>query len=479
MAKDRDRYERSQRYEIVLDNGEDERKWSSLSDNTGTIVSGTAHVTGAQSISFDKVAGSWEDAYIVRPISQMHGSDLDPFSSEGQILSSVYFPSLTDVSSYNVALLMASGTDHGAYYSVADTDLSVGWNHIKMDCNSYTTVSGHGVNWKEVKWLGVGVSFDAASDTLSDIKLDSVRLQVPTSTYKFDPNIDNITVTAGTEIAIKNGDAADELSVDAADTARTSSTNVIPVQPIDSSGNIISGGTGTSGGLTLYSSPVHFTAVFQAATALDLSGMPFSISNFSQFVDIEAWDASAGFIEKYTPKTHVFSWDSVNDRVTVTGASFVTGGTYKVSILAEDRTVSIPTDSQKVTVLNPQSQEYSFETVADVTSEADASSDYYVSLDGTRNLIIQYEKTGGSDVCGLTVWGTLLSDGTPADSCDYQDISQYGLDPLTHSTASGIYDSSTMLKTQDGSSYKYLMFRVSSDLSGSDGDYSIKVKRHY
>ncbi len=525
MAIDKTRYSQNQRYEVVLDNGEDASKWSDLLGNVGTIVSGTDHITAGQSISFDKVAGVSADGYIVRPVARMNGVNLDAFSSEGQILSSVYLPSLTDVASFNVALLMSSGTDNAIYYSVPDTDLSSGWNHLKWDCATYTTASGHGVNWNKVKWIGAGVTLDSADDSLSDILVDSFRIQMPTATVNFDPNIGNISVAAGTEIAIKNGDAADELSVDDASTARTSSTNVIPVQlldsngkvtpagelatnapftaltdgtntatidaadtarttgtivqvtqPIDSQGNIITGGGGTSGGLTLYSSPVHFTSAFNTASGIDLTGMSFSITDFSQFVDIEAWDASREYIEKYTPKTHDFDWDSTNGRVLVGDAAFVTGGTFKVSILAEDRTISLPTDSQKTTVLNPDSENYGYETVADVTNEADASSDYYVSMDGNKVVIIQYTKSGGSDVCSLSVWGSIQGDAAAA-SCEYQDISKDGVDILTHTTTSGLYNCSTMLKTQTGSGFKYLKLNVHSDLSGSDGDYALRVKK--
>ncbi len=525
MAIDKTRYSQNQRFETVLDNGEDASKWSDLLGNVGTIVSGTDHITAGQSVSFDKVAGVSADGYIVRPVARMNGVNLDAFSSEGQILSSVYLPSLTDVASFNVALLTNSGTDNAIYYSVPDTDLSSGWNHLKFECATYTTASGHGVNWNKVKWIGVGVTLDSADDSLSDILVDSFRIQMPTATVNFDPNIGNITVAAGTEIAIKDGDAADELSVDDASTARTSSTNVIPVQPldatgkvspagelatnapftaltdgtntaaidaadtarttstivqvtqpIDSQGNIITGGGGTSGGLTLYSSPVHFTSAFNTSSGIDLTGMSFSIVDFSQFVDIEAWDASREFIAKYTPKSHDFDWDSTNGRVLVGDAAFVTGGTYKVSVLAEDRTISLPTDSQKTTVLNPDSQAYGYEAVAEVTNEADASSDFYASMDGYKTVIVQYEVTGGTDVVALSVHGT-VEPNIVASSCKYQDITKNGMDNLVHTTTSGLYDYDTLLKTQDGSGYRYLKFNVLKTGSNDDCDYSIYVKR--
>lgn len=131
--------------------------------------------------------------------------------------------------------------------------------------------------------------------------------------------------------------------------ATTADTPVLPIKPVDAQGSLISSAaTGGAGGLSLFVSPVHFTAAYQAATSLDLSGMSFAIDDFSQFVEIVAWDASGDNPKVYTPKTHVFSWDAVNNRVTVTGAAFVSGGTFKVGVLAMDRTLDFPSDVQKV-----------------------------------------------------------------------------------------------------------------------------------
>ena len=71
MAIEKTRYSQNQRYEVVLDNGEDASKWSDLLGNAGTIVSGTAHITAGQSVSFDKIAGVSADAYIVRPVARV------------------------------------------------------------------------------------------------------------------------------------------------------------------------------------------------------------------------------------------------------------------------------------------------------------------------------------------------------------------------------------------------------------------------
>ncbi|MCK5019702.1 MAG: hypothetical protein KAS32_21770 [Candidatus Peribacteraceae bacterium] len=424
MARDIDRYSRDQRFEIILDSGEDKSRWSDLLGNVENIVSGTEHITGSRSISFDKVAGVSADAYIIRPLDVMNGMGLDAFSSEGQILSSVYLSSITDVSSFNIALLMSSGTDNAVYYSVPATDLSTGWNHLKIDCASYATISGCGVDWGKVKYLAAGVSFDSASDTLSSVLLDGVRIQMPTATFNFDPNIDNVTMQS--EVQIKNGNDPDELSVDAANTARTTGTNVIPVQildstakvspagetnsnspfvkltdgsddldllradasptvatilvptkPVDTQGNVITGGGGTSGGLTLFSTMAgHFTSSWVSATEIDLAGGFPAVNSYTQFVEIEAWDASGVYIGKFTPKSHIFAWDSVNDRVTVTGAAFVTGGELNISILGPDRTQNRPSDAVNTLAVNQYQLNSDDSGVSLITSAQDVTTSW-------------------------------------------------------------------------------------------------------
>ena len=224
---DKDLYSKNERLEVVLDNGEHSADWSSLVGPAITIASGSEHITGTRSVSFAKQAGGTKDVYIIRPLDIKNGYNLDAFSSEGLILSSVYIPSLTDVSSYNIVLLMSSGTENGVFYSVADTDLVVGWNNLKMDCNSYTSASGVGLDWNHVKYVAVGLTLDAADDTLAGILVDSIRVQVPSASFNFDTNVDNVTVT---------------LDTDAANTARTTASQVLPVQNVDQVGAVAPAG---------------------------------------------------------------------------------------------------------------------------------------------------------------------------------------------------------------------------------------------
>lgn len=635
---DRDRYSKDQRFEIVLDNGEDPTKWSDMFDTVANVASGTEHITGSRSISFDKAAGSTPDAYIIRPISQKSGYNLDSFSSEGQILSSVYLSSISDVSSCNVALLMSSGTENGTFYSISDTDLSTGWNHLKFDCSDYTTQSGCGTDWHSVKWLAFGVSFDNASDTLSDILVDSVRLQIPTAIFNFDPNIDNVTMQS--EVQIKNGNDSDELSVDAANTSRTTATNVIPVQEVDATGKVspageavgnapftkltdgtnvagideadtarststvvqttqnvdatgkvapageannnspfvkitdgsdnldlqtagdgvdtnttvvpvqsidstgkvtpagetnsnapyvqvtdgsneitlddadtarttstkvipvqhiddegkvlksgadsdspvytqdVGGGSGGGGGNMLYISPEDFSATYTTSSGITLDGLSW-VPTIEQFVGVTQFN-SDGLAASLTPSTNDFDYDSSTGVLNLGGSPgfAATDQGYRVQIYGPDKAFNQPTDSNKTIVLNPLNEQNDFETVAGVTNEADATTEYYVSTANYAKTTIEFYQTGGTDTLHLRVFGTLQDDDTAAASCRYVDITENGLDWMHTDTPAAVITTSGIVCTKEGSGYKYLELEVAKSGSADDADYEIYVKKH-
>jgi hypothetical protein len=87
----------------------------------------------------------------------------------------------------------------------------------------------------------------------------------------------------------------------------------------------------------IYKSPHHFTAAYQAATAVDLSGHP-AITDVSQFL-LVVQISSAGVVTWHYPSlsTGAFSWDAVNDRLTVTGATFANTDVFGVVLQAKDR----------------------------------------------------------------------------------------------------------------------------------------------
>ena len=491
MAKDKQRYSKDQRYEIILDNGEDPTSWSDLLGNVTTIASGSEHITGTRSVSFNKAAGTSADGYIVKRISG-GGTNLDSFSAEGQILSSVYFSSIADISTFNIALLMSSGTDNGAVYTVPDTDLAIGWNHIAFDCNNYSTQLGAGIDWRGVKYVAAGVTFDAAGDALSSILVDSVRLQIPTAVFNFDPNIDNVTMQ--TEVQIKHGNDADELSVDAANTARSTSTNVIPVQVIDDEGKVqksgadsdspvyvqdVGGGSGGGGGNMLYISPEDFSAAYSTASGIILTGLSWTPS-LEQFVGVTQFN-NVGLAASLTPSTNDFDYDSSTGTLNLGGtpAFAATDQGYRVQVYGPDKAYNKASDANKQIVLNPINDVYQGETLAAVTDGADDTYYYYASMDGYNNFACQMILNGGSGSVIVTLEGTVQDDGTAAASCTYVDVTSRLVGVANIIAGAGVTVNDIWLGDTK-LNFKYLRYKVVADTSASDdADWTLYHRKSY
>lgn len=166
-------YEKLIRYEAILESGDSA---TSMSDaglgTTANITTDTLHVTGSRSIEFDKVAGNTECA-IWKNVGRFNLKD---FPAEGEIYFSVYFSDITNVVRCGVRLY-EDASNYTTFYS-AVADLSTGWNHKKVLCTDGVQ-AGDGVNWHSVKYVGFVVEFSLAANTLADILLDSIRIQIP------------------------------------------------------------------------------------------------------------------------------------------------------------------------------------------------------------------------------------------------------------------------------------------------------------
>jgi hypothetical protein len=90
-----------------------------------------------------------------------------------------------------------------------------------------------------------------------------------------------------------------------------------------------------------------------------------------------------------------------------------------------------------VTVLNIWNKYHDGAPIANVTTQPDATYDYYLDLDGVRELNIQLGITIGGGTVTVTFEGTTWDDGTADSSCTYIDVTNamYG---AANFTASGM-----------------------------------------
>lgn len=151
---------------------------------------------------------------------------------------------------------------------------------------------------------------------------------------------------------------AHDFSTDAANTARTTATLVKPTQNIGADGNATPSGYDAGApiiirqigalaqmnGDNIYKSPIHFTAAYQSATEVDLSGHP-TVTDVTQFLAVKQV-SSAGVVTIHFPhlSTGAFSWDAVNDRLTVANATFANTDVFQVILEAENRYASDPSN---------------------------------------------------------------------------------------------------------------------------------------
>ncbi len=177
-----------------------------------------------------------------------------------------------------------------------------------------------------------------------------------------------------------------------ADYPTTAATRVQPVQVIDGAGAVGGGGGAPGsasymhvvgalammGGNDFFVSPYHFTAVYQATTAVDLTGGFPPITDVTQFVTVMQVD-TAGVVSVHYPTTHVFAWDPANNRLTITGATFAATDVFQVIIRGADRATSLPENARLVLEQN-QSRYGSDDAGITMISAAQAFTDAWVDL---------------------------------------------------------------------------------------------------
>jgi len=144
-----------------------------------------------------------------------------------------------------------------------------------------------------------------------------------------------------------------------ADDVGSAASMVKRVSPVRDDGSVIdpSGGGGGASGLVTYLGNVpgslHFTVTQFSATQLAFTGLSFTLSDITQIMSIKQWDSTGLFVAEFKPEDGViWGWDTVNNRVTVTGAVFTGTDILLVTCLGQDRTLSLPDDAQKTLNLN-------------------------------------------------------------------------------------------------------------------------------
>lgn len=172
------KYEDVLRYRVRLDDGESYGVWS---DAEYTTVSGitedTLHVSGAKAVKFNKTGLNDEHGLVKKEVSS-EGMDLNDISVGGILNLAVYIPNATNVDSIDAHLVSDSTFALTNSVGWSETTVSSGWNNVSFNLVDGAQ-AGDGVDWSSVKHVAAGVAMSSASNTLDDIRVDSVWINMP------------------------------------------------------------------------------------------------------------------------------------------------------------------------------------------------------------------------------------------------------------------------------------------------------------
>ncbi len=288
-------------------------------------------------------------------------------------------------------------------------------------------------------------------------------------------------------VELKDATTDTRAEIAAANAGNTTSTNVVKMQPVDESGNVIMGGAGGSagGGNNTYSTEQgDFTAtVTDATTNIVLStdsvgGVAITAANFANAI-LKVWDASTEEMVQITLDD--FTWTAGTKTLAVancTGAfTFATGNIVSLTIVGPDKMRDSSTDAQRNSPIRDISDQYVGETLATLTNIAANTTGYlYFTMDGYKTFAIQCATSDATptDTLTLTVEASWQDDGTADSSCDYDDVTTawFGV--------ASVVDTDTVFDMSDACSAKYVRLKyVTSNTGGSDADLTAYLKRKY
>jgi hypothetical protein len=140
------------------------------------------------------------------------------------------------------------------------------------------------------------------------------------------------------------------------------------------------------------------------------------------------------------------------------------------------------TQSIRVEEIDPISQHYVAETLADVTDQADATYDYYVDMAGYTRGGFQIDLSWGLGTVTATCWMTLQDDGTAPAACAYQDVTNDLFGVVNLQAAAGAVADMWLDDAGAMASAKYVRIRIIAATGGAAaqlGDWTIYHKRLY
>ena len=160
----------------IIGNIDNVSTWALGNGDTVNLLSDTSHVINKQSIKFGKVNGN-ADSKLGFIESTIDPINLSRFSHNANLSALILIPDLTLV----VDAFIRIGTDSSNYNEWVFPKIGISentWDELKLtllDIDNARSV-GEGINTLEVKYVAIGVSFNAETNVLAEIKVNNILI---------------------------------------------------------------------------------------------------------------------------------------------------------------------------------------------------------------------------------------------------------------------------------------------------------------
>jgi len=173
------------------------------------------------------------------------------------------------------------------------------------------------------------------------------------------------------------------------------------------------------------------------------------------------------------PTTGGTEGDASSFAVTSQGVQFVTLVNDDGSDYGQIKGYDSGTDSLKGFEVSPLSSHHVEETLADVTNETNATTSYYMDMDGYKTFAVQIEiNSGATDTTTVTVEASIQDDGTAAASATYQDVTNEWFEAAN-------FTEDTILERNVPVDVKFVKIKTVTAGGNNDADYALYSKKSY
>lgn len=158
----------------AIDRMDSATPWTVLGNDTVNLASSTVKILGKYSLEFDKTNGAANSTIAGAYRAIDLNLDAEGAQPHDKLQWCIYLSALTNVA--NCFIKIGTDASNNNQYLVADTSLRTGWTLCTAVLAEPYAVNGTGWDPLNITYLQVGVTFDAETDALADIKVDSIML---------------------------------------------------------------------------------------------------------------------------------------------------------------------------------------------------------------------------------------------------------------------------------------------------------------